>query len=75
MPSKYAKLSSEDYLNCYKFLGRILALCILQEITFPAFFTKTFYAMLLNKKPNWKDLRQVNNDIFTTIRNFHNMFE
>ena len=31
--------------------------------------------MLLNIKPNWKDLGQVNKEIFEIIRNFHNMFE
>jgi hypothetical protein len=29
-PSKYAAFENPDYLNCYKFLGRILALCIIQ---------------------------------------------
>jgi hypothetical protein len=30
-PSKLAAYSNPEYLNCFKFLGRILGICLLQN--------------------------------------------
>lgn len=71
-PSKFALFSNPDYLNCYKFFGRLLGICITHEQVFPAFFTKTFYRMLLGKKSDWRELKQFNERYYEIIQSLDN---
>lgn len=50
----------------------MLGICVLQDQIFPAFFTRTFYKMLLGKGPSWRDLKQVNKEIFEHIQGLDN---
>lgn len=50
----------------------MLGVAILQNQVVPAFFTKIFYKTLLNKVPHYTDLKDVNPDLYETIKYIKN---
>lgn len=70
-PNPYSHFNPE-HLNYFKFLGRLLGIAILQDQAFPAFFTSIFYKMLLNKKPEYTDLKYINPNLYLVIRGIKN---
>lgn len=70
-PNPYS-YQNPEHLNYFKFLGRLLGVAILQNQVVPAFFTKIFYKTLLNKPTHYSDLKEINPDLYLTIKSIKN---
>ncbi|OUM60100.1 hypothetical protein PIROE2DRAFT_14226 [Piromyces sp. E2] len=55
------------YLKYFKFIGRIMALAILNKQHFPISFTLPFYKKLLGKKTEFSDLQYVDREIYNSL--------
>lgn len=71
-PTPEVVLQDENYLNLFKFLGRIIGIAVLHKKQFPLTFSPTFYKTLLGKKLDFEDLKKVNPDLYLTLKGLQN---
>jgi len=57
-----------NYLNYYKFIGRIMGLAILHKQYLLINFTTLFYKQLLNKPLEFSDLSNIDPEVYNRIK-------
>ena len=58
-----ASSGKPEHLNYFKFIGRVLGLCIFHRCFLDAFFTVPFHKMILKKKVTLADLESVDAEL------------
>lgn len=57
-----------EHLNYFKFIGRVLGLAIFHRRFLDAFFTVSFYKMILKKKITLTDMESIDSEFYRSLK-------
>ncbi|OUM58495.1 hypothetical protein PIROE2DRAFT_47930 [Piromyces sp. E2] len=65
--NRYSSTVHSNYLEYYKFIGRLLGLTVLHKQTLPISFSLLFYKKILDKAVDFTDLNYVDKDLYKNL--------